>query len=721
MTVPVYLILGFHSHQPVGNFDFVFEETTQKAYLPLLLALQNHPKIRVSLHYTGILHQWLKNHHPEISPIIQELVNRNQVEMMTGGFYEPILSVIPDNDKQGQIRKQTEFIYHHTGTHPKGFWLAERVWEPQLASYLVDAGIAYTVTDDSHFRSAGLQENETWGYYLTEDQGKTLAVFPISEKLRYTIPFQKVEDTLDYLNYVRNNHQGIPVVVMADDGEKFGGWPGTYDHCYTDGWLENFFTALEKNADWIHLITFQECLKMVKPLGKIYLPTASYTEMMEWAMPVQAILQYDSLVEDLKQKDIYRKNKSFIRGGFWRNFLAKYPESNQLHKKMLRVSHKVSQLTESAISTSQLDLIKDYLYAGQTNCGYWHGIFGGLYLPHLRSALYQNLIKAETLTDAFRHKSKPFLTIEETDIDCDGNTELLLDSDQMSWYFSPARGGALFEEDIRKLSLNLLDTLSRKPEAYHEKLKKGTIHIGPVQKNPDGSSPSIHDLVLAKEPDLEKKLYIDIHPRHSYIDHIMPLHTQLDDVYQVHYQELGDFYKTAYESVWKQEGENITLYLRNHQNIHLAEKEIPFRIIKEIQFSPNSNNTPVKYTLTNLGSETVSFKFGVEFNYALQAGYAHDRIVYIPDRQIGDTKLAHKEAHPEVLKVGIKDDWQKIDCNMEFSIPCDLWRYPVETISLSESGFEKIYQSTVLLPTWDITLSPGEHWEVSIKRKIDFI
>ena len=83
----------------------------------------------------------------------------------------------------------------------------------------------------------------------------------------------------------------------------------------------------------------------------------------------------------------------FVRGGFWRNFMIKYPEINVMHKKMLRVSEKLS----NAKNTDRLDLANDALWAGQCNCPYWHGVFGGLYLAHLRHAIFSNLIMAEKI------------------------------------------------------------------------------------------------------------------------------------------------------------------------------------------------------------------------------------------------------------------------------------------------------------------------------------
>ncbi len=722
MGTHVNLLLGFHSHQPVGNFDHVFEENYKKAYLPFLELLERHPKIRVALHYTGILYQWLNEHHPEINKILRTLVERGQIEMMTGGYYEPILSVIPDEDKQGQIHKLTEYIRESTGYDATGSWLAERVWEPHLASHFAQAGIRYTITDDSHFRSAGLQESETWGYYLTEDSGKTLAIFPISERMRYLIPFDPVNKTVDFLREVLAKG-GSPLIVMADDGEKFGGWPGTFEHCYKKGWVEDFFKALEDNLDWIKLMTFNECLNTVKPLGRIYLPTASYSEMMEWALPTPAILKYERFVESLQSQNQYEENKPFVRGGFWRNFLAKYPESNNIHKKMLRVSRKVNHILQNPkpynLPTEYLLKMKDHLYAGQTNCGYWHGIFGGLYLNYLRSALYQNLISAENMADRAVHGDKPWMEIEELDFDNDGEKEILISTPKMNCYFRPASGGALFEEDIREISFNLLDTLSRKPEAYHEKLRHGHVIVGdaPVQED---SAVSIHDMVRAKEPGLENHLFYDRHPRYSYIDHFFDPATSIENFKNGQYKETGDFTLQPYSSQYRQENGMAIIDMIRTGVLYPDSMPSPFTVKKTFSMDSKSLKTIMAYQLINQSPVSLKFCFGIEINLALLAGYADDRYYYSPgsDIKITPNNLASMGELPQLTEIGAKDHWLGLDCRLMFPIPANVWRFPIETVSLSEAGFEKVYQSSVLLPHWEIELHPGASWEITLLKDI---
>ena len=121
----------------------------------------------------------------------------------------------------------------------RGMWVPERVWEQHLTSALAEAGIEYTTLDDFHFERAGLAEDDLLGYYLTEDDGRLLKVFPASERMRYLIPFQEPHASYEYLRRLAEERPGS-TVVFADDGEKFGTWPKTHEHVYTNGWLRRF-------------------------------------------------------------------------------------------------------------------------------------------------------------------------------------------------------------------------------------------------------------------------------------------------------------------------------------------------------------------------------------------------------------------------------------------------------------------------------------------------
>ena len=349
----LYLGLAIHNHQPGDNFGQVFELAYKQSYLPLIEALERHPGVRISLHYSGCLLDWLIENRPDFLERIAALVKRGQIEIMTGGYYEPILPMIPDDDKLGQIAKLSSTIKERLGYSPSGMWLAERVWEPQLPKPLAQAGVEWIVVDDNHFKMVGLTDEQLLGYYVTEEEGHPVKVFASSKKLRYIIPWHNVEDVIAYLKSLATE-DGDRIIMMGDDGEKFGLWPKTYKHCWTDGWMERFLAAIAENSAWLSTIPIGEYAGQYPPLGKIYLPTASYSEMQEWSLPPVVSHEYGQLVKKLEaeKKDDIAK---FVHAGFWRSFMAKYPEINSMQKKMLRTHDKVYRAQTSSKADAGLD------------------------------------------------------------------------------------------------------------------------------------------------------------------------------------------------------------------------------------------------------------------------------------------------------------------------------------------------------------------------------
>src|SRR4051812_33001496 len=280
----VRLILALHNHQPVGNFDGVFEAAYRESYLPFLDVLEGYPEIPFALHTSGPLLEWLVERHPDYVARVRAMVEAGRVEILGRGFYEPIMTMIPHRDRVGQIRDYSAYLEEHFPTKIRGMWVPERVWEQHLVSAISEAGIEYTILDDFHFQRAGVTGDDLFGYYLTEDEGRLLKIFPGSETLRYTIPFREPHETYEFLRKLAERRPGA-TVVLADDGEKFGTWPDTYHHVYTNGWLRHFCDMLLGNRDWLEVTTLARAVDSTLPQGKVYVPDGSYREMTEWVLP----------------------------------------------------------------------------------------------------------------------------------------------------------------------------------------------------------------------------------------------------------------------------------------------------------------------------------------------------------------------------------------------------------------------------------------------------
>ncbi len=703
---------AIHNHQPIGNFESVFESAYNHSYLPFLEVLERHPHFKISLHFSGILLEWISDHHPQTLDKIKALVKKNQVEMMTGGYYEPILPTIPDCDKIGQIRKLSQLIQEEFDTDPVGMWLAERVWEPHLPKPMSEAGVKYTIVDDSHFKYSGLTEEELLGYFLTEELGHSLNLFSSSKFLRYSVPFKEPEETIKYFRKIASE-EGANLIVYGDDGEKFGVWPETYKHCYKDGWIEGFFREIEKNKDWIEMIHLRDALGILPPKGRVYLPTASYHEMNQWSLPAWAFQEYEEFEHILKDQDLYERFGIFVRGGLWRSFLAKYPEANNMHKKMLLASEKITKTKSSR--KEEIEKARDELWKGQCNCPYWHGVFGGLYLPHLRSAIYKHLIQAEKIIDGVAHSKINWIDHQVLDFDKDGKDELLVNTPTFGLYFSLASGGSLLELDFKPKSLNLLDTLTRREEGYHKKLRE----LKQKSKGQEGDQvTSIHDLVLTKEEGLEKYLTYDWYRRASLIDHFLGEHTKLEDFSRCQYSEQGDFVNQPYlHKTEKVKGDlNVTMYRDGF--VWINEKRAPITVAKRILLRPDSSRLDISYLIINNHIERVNLWFGVEFNFTTFSGDDQKRFYSVEHHQMKDKKLASVANAGRASDFGIADQHLKLDMNFKLDQPCQLWRFPIYTVSLSEEGFEKVYQSSVLFPNWKLSLDPQETWELKIINKI---
>ncbi|HWP82662.1 MAG TPA: alpha-amylase/4-alpha-glucanotransferase domain-containing protein [Bacteroidota bacterium] len=699
----INLALGIHNHQPIGNFDSVFEHAYEHAYRPFIDLLEQFPHVKVAQHYTGILLEWLVQHRPDLLKRIAALVKRGQVEIMGGAYYEAILSIIPDNDKHGQLMKLTRATKKHFGARPTGMWLAERVWEQHLARFIADADLHYIVIDDTHFKYAGFAEEELLGHYVTEEQGRKISIFPISKMLRYTIPFQPVEKTIDYLRSVATE-DGKNLVVFADDGEKFGVWPNTYKHVYLDGWLREFFQALTDNREWIHLVHFKDAIKTFAPLGRTYLPNASYAEMMHWALPAHHFTLYEEFEHLLKNQGLLEKYESFFKGGFWRNFLAKYPETNQMHKKMMRVSMRARKVQEKH-KGKRIAKTFEKIWAAQCNDPYWHGVFGGLYLPNLRYPIYKNLIAAETELDRMENLKR--IRTEATDFDCDGKEEIIVESPLLNCYFKPDLGGAIYELDFKSISFNLIDIVSRREEGYHGKLKHA---VSPSSQQVI----SIHDVVLMKEEGLQTHVNYDWYRHGTLIDHFFGDQTTLDDLWKCKYREIGDFVNQPYHVRVKKKQKQTIVELSRDGGLWESDSCHRIRVQKSITFDQSTSDLDIEYRLTNLEQQSREVWFGVEFNVGLQAGDAPDRYYFSQNSRIDDPRLRSRGELPNLSMLGLKDEWLGLEVRIVTESPTTFWRFPIETVSLSEAGFERVFQSSVVVPHWRFTLEKA--WTVRLKQ-----
>ncbi|NLW34783.1 MAG: DUF1926 domain-containing protein [Syntrophorhabdus aromaticivorans] len=677
------LILCIHNHQPVGNMNFILEEAYTRAYLPFFEVLKDFQDVTINLHFSGFLFSWLLENKPEYIALLKTLKERGQIEIVTGGMYEPILSLLSREDAAGQITMHADLMEEVFGDRPQGLWLAERVYEPHIPLVLNEAGISHTLVDDNHFKAVGLTEDDLYGYFTTEHEGHKLFIFPGLEFLRYAIPFKPLEAIDGYLRGIEQKQGDL--AVFGDDGEKFGLWPGTYQSVYEEGWLKAFFSYLTTNKDWLKTVTFSEYLSSKPAKGLVYLDCQSYKEMGEWSLPPILSREYGACISSRTGSG----ERSLLKGGYFKHFLVKYPESNDMHKKMLSVTKKASRNQEA----------KRDVFMAQCNDSYWHGVFGGLYLPHLRASVYRHLIEAEKRLEPDR----AFVVASMEDINMDGEDEAILNNKALKACFLLKEGGVLYELDHKETSTNIMATLTRRYEGYHDKIKAAS-----VGEAADGTK-TIHDVILAKEAGLDRYLHYDWYRRASLIDHVMAQDVTWDAFYRSTYVEPGDFIKERYAASVKNGKKSVSLSMKREGHFWKGGEAIHLSIEKTVRLNAEESALYVDYLIE--GEVRESFLLGVEFNFSF-LGTGGERYMEIGPERL---PLTVKGIFRPSGRVFFYDPYQRIEPAIEFDEPLSIWTFPVEVVSLSETGFERNYQSTMCMPIWEVDLAAGPR---SIRMKL---
>lgn len=622
----------------MGNFGYVFEQHVREVYRPFLEHIRRESFFPVTLHVSGPLIEWFDQHDPAMLDDIADLAANGRVELLLAGFYEPILASLPRADRLTQVQWMREAVRERLGAEATGLWLTERVWEPDLAADLHDAGVKFALVDDRHFLASGFPRESLHAPFRTEHDGKGLALFPIDERLRYLIPFQPPEDTVAYLRALRAS--GKPLAVLADDGEKFGGWPGTREWVYDKGWLTRFFAAMKEVIDRgeVILSRFDDALADVPSGGLAYLPTASYREMEGWSLPTNAALRYFAMEKELGEARLQDIDGALIRGAHWRNFQVKYAESNRMHKKMLALSALCRERGDPPDARRAIG-------RAQCNDAYWHGVFGGLYLPFLRAEIWRNLAMAEE--ELRRGES---ITAETVDRDRDGHDDVWVHSSQFSALVSPARGGAVEELSRFALGENLADTLTRRREAYHVEAAQAAAANEASEAAAD-SAPSIHDIEASLR--LAELPPADLDDRAIFIERILSASVTAEAYARGEYEPIAAASQIRMSSAVVRGTDEVDVHLH----------------------SPNGRMSK-RLTFFRDGSVRVSFTWDAS-SFPADAWFT--------------TELSLSRAHA-----------------IRSQPAADVWEHPIETVAKSERGLDRTLQGTCYLLRWPVSTGAAQ-------------
>ncbi|ADV65062.1 alpha-amylase/4-alpha-glucanotransferase domain-containing protein [Desulfurococcus mucosus] len=634
----VNFIFALHFHQPLGQLKGVNEKIFVNSYRLLLDVFKSFADLKFTVHVSGPLLLYLAKNHPEWLEELFKLGDLGVLEFMAGSLGEAILPIIPREDREAQIREYIALFERLSGFKPKGLWLPERVWEPGLPEVLGKLGVEYVFIDDSTLTKTGHPQDLAYYAWNTEDSGQLVRVFFIDAGIRYILPWEPPERVLEYLVSKGREGDQARLVLWGSDAEKFGEW---MDPERSRSWLYSFLELMRRSRDRVSMTHPSEYLMEHGVRGLLYFDTGSYDKMLEWSR------------------------------GFFRNFLVKYRESNNMHKKMLWVRRKLGSLD------SVPEEVRTGYLLSQCNDAYWHGLFGGIYLAHLRQAIYEELIRteawAERETGYFRDTG---VRVGMVDFDYDGEPEVLVETPSQNLYVKPDDGGTLFEYDVKSRGLehNLQDTMSRYGEPYINK-------------------PGFH-------PDWYRRV--------SWRIHLWSDDTGLYDwINNTPFKDMSDLALKKHH-VAVGEGNEITLRALGG---FYQYGSTPVTVMVEKKINLTDKGHAVTYRIRNMGDKTFSTRLGIEYHVAWKIDRENDEKPYYVVEGVSRDVSESGVFHTERITVGSAGYPSIV---LEASKPHEAWIAQLASLSRTEKGFKEMPQGLGVMFTRQLVLKPGEEYEASV-------
>ncbi len=430
-----FAIIGAYNSLAEGADPSLFEETYQVSWRPFLSTLYRFPDLCAALHYSGTVLAWLEAKHPEFLMLLEEMASRKQIELLGGGFFAPLIPLLPGQDRLGQIEMLTTYIRRGFGRRPRGCWVQDYDWEPGLASALKTCGFDFTFLPESQFRLAGLEPSIP---VLTEDQGRSIAVFPVFDAVESLPELVPPDVALDSLH---SKFPSWPLITLFYPGDASARLWASSGLESPDLLYERSFAAIQRNTS-IETTTPSRFFKSASSMGRAY-----------FAAGAAKLLMDRSLHPNSAQTALS------VSTGSPRRLLLRYEESMALYAKMQYVRILVGQLRGDK---ARKKTAQEELWKGQCGEAYWYSASGGICSLAIRQAAYSSLIDAEK-TMRMEGDFAPGIIL--ADIDFDGQQEILYQSSAYNAYVR-SRGGALVELDSFRSLNNYIDVLTEDGQTW---------------------------------------------------------------------------------------------------------------------------------------------------------------------------------------------------------------------------------------------------------------
>lgn len=727
------LVVALHNTQPPGTSGTEIRRAFERAYLPMLDLLQEFPVVRVSMHWSGPLLEWMELHAPTHLAALIQLVDAGRVEPLGGPYGGGLLPALPERDAVGQVQAMTRWWKARTDVRVRGAWLPWSAWDGNTARVLGRLGMQFSVLDETQFHPPVKAD----GYYLTEREGTALALFPADLRLARMVPDEAPGKILKYL--ALRAKDGARCLTLALPGEGFGaGLDTSATRCFGGdrGWVRRFFAALTDNAHWLKLVSFGTALDRMRPTDRAYPPPSVSLPVSVAALGEQGAV-YAEILADLRRGDVAGLDRvaPFLWGAAWDQLLTRHPEIDRLHKRMLAASAEVARLRRivqeerPAEGDPRVDALEEAtraLYRAQSGAAYVLGGEVGAQDPGVRHEAYAALCRAEfAVATALGESDRT--RVEQADVDCDGRAEIVVRTPQVCAIVAPASGGTLTELDVWSLPGNLLNVRTRRPEPEHaevrrtENLPRILEAVGASVEIDRGEEEEVTEAVTdltrlaslrAAEDGLAGRLHYDRHVRAGFVDHFLGPEANLQNVRIGRFPEAGDFVGADYTLLHLEEPEAgpIVVGMARDGNVNEGAALRLVRVLKRFAFSRDLPVIDVRYEIANRYHEPVRSRFAVELNLGLD-GLGDEVVLQTADGTRWDPRTPTE--HAEIAQISMVDNLRGWRATWFFSQPAHLWHYPVETVGRTPRGLAAVPQGVCLLAWW-----PVELWGLE-RRRLD--
>jgi alpha-amylase len=336
---------------------------------------------------------------------------------------------------------------------------------------------------------------------------------------------------------------------------------------------------------------------------------------------------------------------------------------------------------------------------GQCNDPYWHGVFGGLYSPHLRTELWRSLIQAESIADSLANASGHYQNVATLDFDSDGRDEIYFTSDRYAAVLCPADGATISALDCRQSNAALVNSLARRPESYHAKLKN-------LPAAATHGAQSIHEQTRAKEAGLDRWLNYDRWARHCFRLLLFGREKKQPDCGTAQLAEDAALAAGSYRTV-KVSSTHATL---------ASETSVDWPAEKTFSFANNAAGFGIlcDVTLRRPAPGSASVYVGIEAVLNFLAPSSPDRYF----EAAGERYPLRWSAVAPGSNLRVVDEWQGVSVTLTAPHAQEFWITPIETVSESEEGFERIYQGSQIVAVWPVEMASGAEWRGQLNLNV---